>query len=230
MSLWNIGGPFLSPCCITRLIILPNGILNTVLETCSGLMCTCLYASERSIFVLYRALANAFLIISWSVIGVTSDNVLSFHCLASMTVRIDPSFLRTIISGAVDGRFEHFHQLALMYLSTFSLSFSFRGSGHFKGLCLIFKFSFNRGMPWLTALNRGSLGSSGVYRSFIFLSHACHRLSLFSVEMDRLLSSWMPAVISTSLPCSHWGFFLVETSLLFWGHFRALPFLEGRLF
>src|SRR6266704_4987961 len=113
---------------------------------CSGLIHICLYASERSVFVLIQALAKVFLIISWSGIGLTSDNVLSFHCLASMTVHIEPSFLRTIINGAVVGRFEHSHQPAFKYLSTFSLSFSLSGSGHFKGLCLILKFSFIRGM------------------------------------------------------------------------------------
>ena len=58
------------------------------------------------------------------------------------------------------------------------------------------------------------MGSSGVYRSPIFLSQAVHRLSHFSVEIDSLPVSRAPAACSISLPCSHLGF-LHKTSFLF---------------
>ncbi len=58
------------------------------------------------------------------------------------------------------------------------------------------------------------MGSSGVYRSPIFLSQALCRLSHFSVEIDSLPVSQAPVACSVSLPCSHLGL-LRKTSFLF---------------
>src|SRR6266550_1140976 len=146
INFWKVGGAFLSPCCITRLFMLPYIVANTVQLSCSGRTRICSNASERSIFVLKRALATSLRTVSWSGREVISASVLSLRCRASITVRIFPSFLKTTKRGADDGRVVGTHQPAFIYLSTFVLSSSLRGSGHLGALCIILRFGLINGI------------------------------------------------------------------------------------
>jgi len=89
-----------SPIHITWLSNVPVMVTNAFFFTSSTRMCTCLYASIRSIFEQYFAQAMSSWITSWSGKGIMSFTILSFCCHASTMVLGLPFFLGMHSSGA----------------------------------------------------------------------------------------------------------------------------------
>src|SRR5882757_789778 len=85
---------------MTLLVNVPYIVVNAVFDTLLGIMYTCSYASDRSIFNLIFALATSSQIRSWSGKGVTSFIVFSLRCLPSTTVCSAMFFLCTHNIGA----------------------------------------------------------------------------------------------------------------------------------
>ena len=92
ISHWNVEGALQSPICITWLLNVPSTVANTILWTCSSMICICLYASDISSFERYGTLAISLWMISWSGNRVISLTVLSFCSHRLKTVCSLPFF------------------------------------------------------------------------------------------------------------------------------------------
>ena len=131
ISHWNIEGALQSPICITWLLNMPSTVANAVLWMCSGMMRICSYASDISSFDWYAALAISLWIISWSGNGVTSLTVLSFCYCKSKIVCSLPFFFGMQTIGTAWCATAGIHHCAVVYLSIFWESSSWKCSGHF---------------------------------------------------------------------------------------------------
>ena len=132
ISRWNVESALQSPICITWLLNMPSTVANTVLWTCSSTMRICSYTSDISSFDWYAALAISLQMISWSGNGVTSLTVLLFYSHKSKTVRSLPFFFGMQSIGTAWCATAGIHHCAVVYLSIFPESSSWKCSGHFS--------------------------------------------------------------------------------------------------
>ena len=131
ISRWNVEGALQSPICITWLLNMPSTVANTILWMCSSMMRICSYTSDILSFDQYAALAISLWMISWSGNGVMSLTVLSFCSCKSKTVRSLPFFFGMQSIGTAWRATVGIHHCAVVYLSIFWESSSWKCSGHF---------------------------------------------------------------------------------------------------
>ena len=131
ISHWNVEGALQSPICITWLLNMPSTMANAILWTCSGTMHICLYASDISSFEQYATLAISLQMISWSGNGVMSLSMLSCCSHKSKTVCSLPFFFSMQSIGTTWCATVGIHHCAVVYLSIFWESSSWKCSGHF---------------------------------------------------------------------------------------------------
>ena len=131
ISCWNIEGALQSPSCITWLLNVPSTMVNAVLWMCSDTMHICSYTLDMLSFEWYAALAISLQMISWSGNRVTSLTMLSFCSHKSKTVCSLPFLFGMQSIGTAWCATAGIHHCAVVYLSIFWESSSWKCSGNF---------------------------------------------------------------------------------------------------
>ena len=195
ISCWNVEGVLQSPICITWLLNVPSTVANAVLWTCSGTMCICSYASDILSFDRYATLAISLWMISWSGNGVTSLTMLLFCSHKSKTVCNLLFFFGMQSIGTTWCATAGIHHCAVVYLSIFWESSSWKCSGHFGRWQWIHFLGSIRLILWLTSWIGGSFSGIPLTRSVILLSQL---LQSWGISSSLRTTSWLRAALRCS--------------------------------
>ena len=159
------------------------------------MMCICSYALDISSFERYAALAISLQMISWSGNGVTSLTVLSFCSHRSKTVCSLLFFLGMQSIGTAWCATAGIHHCAVVYLSIFWESSSWKCSGHFSSQEWMHFSGSIKLISWFTSQMGGSFSGIPLTRSVILSSQL---LQSWGISSSLRTMSWLRAALRHS--------------------------------